>query len=486
MLNLEEYWKVLELTPDASIEEIKLAYRRLVRRWHPDLYPHDSVLKTNAEENIKKINIAYEKLLEYKDQQCQAISDSTTSSSGDLSVQTRATGAVEFYNLGCQYAKKQCYQEAIANFTTAIRLNPNYVEAYRHRGFIYSVLGLELSATADLKKAKALELKAQFQNTESAPNARSNARDESSSASQLQTWRCTQILGASHNGFTTMALSPNQLILATGHCDGKILFWNLKSKQCFHEVQAHRSRVQSLTWSYDGERLASAAASGNIKIWHSRTGSLLQTLASYQESTISLAFPHNCSHLLSGSQNGIIRLWNLSKKSGGRPICQHKRGLRALTTTSDGKLVISIGQDSIVYIQQANTGELLHRFKVSSNPVSALTVAPDNLRIITASQNGQICIWLITGELDRQWITNSLFIRSVAISQSHNILAFGNHQGSIELWSIPSQSLVGILAGHESAITGLIYSEKHHVWLSSSDDGTLRLWELLNSVESTF
>ncbi|MCI3279638.1 J domain-containing protein [Synechococcus sp. PCC 6717] len=98
MLNLEEYWKVLELTPDASIEEIKLAYRRLVRRWHPDLYPHDSVLKTNAEENIKKINIAYEKLLEYKDQQCQAISDSTTSSSGDLSVQTRATGAVEFYS----------------------------------------------------------------------------------------------------------------------------------------------------------------------------------------------------------------------------------------------------------------------------------------------------------------------------------------------------------------------------------------------------
>lgn len=485
MLSLEECWTVLELTSVASTQEVKLAYRRLVRHWHPDLYPHDSVLKKQAEEKIKIINIAYDTILAYKNQDSQeSAKQSKSSSAHGSTVQTHFTGATGFYDLGCQYAQKKNYQEAISHFTTAIRLNPNYMEAYRHRGFIYSVLGLELSATADLKKAKALELKAQLEKTESRPEPTntSNQPDDHSESipvSRPQTWHCTEILGDRQNGFTTMVLSPNQRILATGHSDGKILFWNLKTKQCFHQLQAHQDRVESLAWSHDGERLASAEASGNIKLWHPATGSLIQTLTSYQESTIALAFPRKRTYLLSGSQNGVIRLWDLTQKNSGRPIIQHKSGLRALTTTNDGKLIVSIGQNSMMYIQQGNTGELLRSFKTSDSPVSALTVTPDDSRIITASQNGKVYIWLITGELDRHWSTDSLFIRAIAMDQSSNTLACGNYEGSIDLWSIPSHSLIGTLEGHEAIITGLIYSDQYHLWLSSSEDGTVRLWESL-------
>ena len=51
-------YKVLNVGPDASDDEIKKAYRELARKYHPDHY-HGSPLEEMAEEKMKEINEAY-------------------------------------------------------------------------------------------------------------------------------------------------------------------------------------------------------------------------------------------------------------------------------------------------------------------------------------------------------------------------------------------------------------------------------------------
>lgn len=53
-----DYYKILELTKSASPEEIKKAYRRLARKYHPDLNPSSK----EAEKKFKEINEANEVL----------------------------------------------------------------------------------------------------------------------------------------------------------------------------------------------------------------------------------------------------------------------------------------------------------------------------------------------------------------------------------------------------------------------------------------
>lgn len=52
-------YKVLNVSPDATDEEIKKAYRELARKYHPDNY-HDSPLEDMASEKMKEINEAYD------------------------------------------------------------------------------------------------------------------------------------------------------------------------------------------------------------------------------------------------------------------------------------------------------------------------------------------------------------------------------------------------------------------------------------------
>ncbi len=55
---IEDPYKVLGVSPDASDEEIKRAYRRLAKKYHPDLNPGDQ----EAARKMQEVNAAYEQI----------------------------------------------------------------------------------------------------------------------------------------------------------------------------------------------------------------------------------------------------------------------------------------------------------------------------------------------------------------------------------------------------------------------------------------
>jgi len=64
-MDITQCYEILELNPDASIDEVQQAYKDLVNIWHPDRVSHNPRLKQKAEEKLKQINAAHEGLLLY-------------------------------------------------------------------------------------------------------------------------------------------------------------------------------------------------------------------------------------------------------------------------------------------------------------------------------------------------------------------------------------------------------------------------------------
>ena len=56
-------YKILEIAPSASNEDVKKAYRRMAMRYHPDKVSHlGEDFRKTADEKFKKVNEAYEKI----------------------------------------------------------------------------------------------------------------------------------------------------------------------------------------------------------------------------------------------------------------------------------------------------------------------------------------------------------------------------------------------------------------------------------------
>lgn len=60
---VKDPYAILELTPPASVEQIRRQYRLLAHAWHPDKF-HSPEQRQQAEERLKAINAAYETLMD--------------------------------------------------------------------------------------------------------------------------------------------------------------------------------------------------------------------------------------------------------------------------------------------------------------------------------------------------------------------------------------------------------------------------------------
>jgi len=59
--NLPDYYAILQVSKDASQDEIKKQFRLLAKKWHPD-----KKQSNDAEEKMAQINISYEVLSDHK------------------------------------------------------------------------------------------------------------------------------------------------------------------------------------------------------------------------------------------------------------------------------------------------------------------------------------------------------------------------------------------------------------------------------------
>lgn len=81
---MNDPYSVLGVSPTATDEEVKSAYRKLARRYHPDKYASDPEAARRAEEKMKEINEAYDRITTLRSQRTGAANGSASASYADI------------------------------------------------------------------------------------------------------------------------------------------------------------------------------------------------------------------------------------------------------------------------------------------------------------------------------------------------------------------------------------------------------------------
>ena len=126
MSNAPDYYQTLRISKQSSAVEIKRAFRRLARQFHPDLHPNNP----DAAAQFKQISQAYEILgdPERRSHYDTRFTDTTTAPE-PAPAQSYGT----LYRQATEKLTRLEYRDAIADFTRAIALSPESLEAYLGR-----------------------------------------------------------------------------------------------------------------------------------------------------------------------------------------------------------------------------------------------------------------------------------------------------------------------------------------------------------------
>ena len=164
---IEDPYKVLGVSPDASDEEIKRAYRRLAKQYHPDRNPGDAA----AAKKMQQINAAYEQIKNPEKAQSQGGygqqnyggygSYGGYSSYGGYdpfggyrqTYQHQSAGD-QYQQSAYQYIRYGRYQEALNALQNSAERNGRwyYLSALAHNG-----LGNQVTALEHMRRAVSME-----------------------------------------------------------------------------------------------------------------------------------------------------------------------------------------------------------------------------------------------------------------------------------------------------------------------------------------
>ena len=322
--------------------------------------------------------------------------------------------------------------------------------------------------------------------------------------------------------FICMASPRDGSKIASGHHDGTIQLWDVKTGAHIATLEGYPGSIESLLFSADGSRLVSAhlnyavelwdgvtythittlggrvdlfmtmSVGGSIlalasstdrvvQLWDTKKGAIITSLDAYPKS---VAFSVDGSRLVFASSNGGVQLWDGRTGAHLTTLEEHSNRFVYLEFSADGSRLVFLSND-MVQLWDSTTGAHIANLGHFER-VSIVTCTMDGSRLASLSHFSVHIIQLWEGKTGALIATLEAAVESpnrlisVTFSADGSRLASASSYGTVvQLWDGKTGALVATLGGHSLVvnINSVTLSTDGSRLASAFSDKTLRIWD---------
>ncbi|KYM87794.1 Periodic tryptophan protein 2 like protein [Atta colombica] len=205
-------------------------------------------------------------------------------------------------------------------------------------------------------------------------------------------------LSISRQRISSIALNSTGDWIAIG-CShaGQLLVWEWQSETYAMKQQGHRTNMNCLAYSPDGQYIITGGDDGKVKLWNTLTGFCTLTFHEHISSISSVLFSHNRKFVASASLDGTVRAYDLVRYRNFRTLTSPRPvQFSCLSIDASDEFIAAGGQDFFdVYLWSMKLGTLLEILSGHEGPIASLVFNPNpaSTELVSASWDKTLKIW---------------------------------------------------------------------------------------------
>jgi WD40 repeat protein len=301
------------------------------------------------------------------------------------------------------------------------------------------------------------------------------------------------------NFVVSVAFSPQGNLLASNDSGGKIV---LRDSETFEEIKVldgdgNGKQSNALLFTSDGRRLISAGLGRKINFFDAGTGKLVREFREDPLIFWHLSLSSDDCILAASSSNGLenhdVKVWNLCTRKPAVEIPDRNLGI----VSPDGQFlfVMDSSRNNIDRVQLDNNAQS-KSFLKHPKPIHAVAISPDGEMLAGGDENGIITLWsLKTGQVLRRMESSSLAesrsvdleasqidppeynpIRALVFHPDNLTLASADTRGNIILWSRNHGEAIKVLRDGAGTVFSIAFSPDGQTLVSGGTGYSVKVW----------
>ena len=287
---------------------------------------------------------------------------------------------------------------------------------------------------------------------------------------------------------TSVSFSGDGQYLATVSQDGAACLWRAASGKQLFCLSSER-KITAVTFSSDSKYIAAASQQNVAWIWEmARCQSVdcppTATLT-HEGGVSAIAFSPDDRVLVTASWDNKARLWNVSRcleiRCEPSTVLPHDNGVLIAAFSPDSKYLVTVGYDPLIRVWDVASCSLtdcqpLAPFIRHDSMVTAVAFSPDGKSLASAGWDRTARIWsLPTGKPLARFFHNH-GVSAVAFSKDGAYLATGSYDRRACVWTIATEQQVSCSV-HDTAVTEVSFRPHDQQVITASYDSAVRLWD---------
>jgi WD40 repeat protein len=327
-------------------------------------------------------------------------------------------------------------------------------------------------------------------------------------------WEWHYLAGLCHKDLLTLrglpapanavAVSPDGTRLAAVSPDFTARVWDTPTGKQLHVLALPRPRldlaiarhidkgIRSVLFTPDGRQLITAGSIG-CQVWDVATGERLPDLPvappvppAQQAAARPIALSPDGQRLAAAVGTGTalrLEVWDLKTGKKERDLGGHKKTIWSVAFSSDGKRIVSAGEEPVVKVWDAVTGDRLLDLKVADlKPDDEFfcraEFSPDGDRVVTAGSDRLVRVWdARKGTELRTLVGHTGLVYRAVFSPNGKEIASAGGDRTVRRWDAAAGRPLAVYRGHDAAVLDVVFWPDGRRLASASADRTVKVWD---------